>query len=124
MELKNINTNPAKTVLTVCVGILVFYFFSKLEWLLYTALIIGIIGVFSTYLSMVIDNLWMKLAWLLSYIFPTIMLSLVFFLIVFPLAILYKLFSRTDNLMLKNRKESLLMGTNKLFTKTSFEKPW
>jgi len=124
MEKKGIRSNPARTVLTVCTGILVIYIISGKDWLLYIAVIIGAAGVFSSYASTIIESLWMKLARLLGLIIPVILLSLVFFLVVFPISVLSKLFSGRDNLALKNRNKTLLVGTGREFTKADFERPW
>jgi hypothetical protein len=66
----------------------------------------------------------MKLAWVLSLVIPNILLGLVFYLVVFPIAVLSKIFRRTDFLTLRNPTSTLFTESNKQFGKTSFEKPW
>lgn len=124
MKIIKTTANPVKTVLTICLGFLFVYVLSEQKWLLYAALFIGLTGVFSTYLSSLIDTFWMKLAWLLGMVVPNIILGVVFYLLVFPLSLLSRLFGRKDFLTLKNRKSSLFVETRKHFSKTSFEKPW
>jgi len=122
--MKKLKADPVKTVLVITVGFLVVYFFSKWQWAFYVALIVGITGALSGYLANRIDFLWTKLAWLLSMIIPNILLSLVFFLLLTPIAWLSRLFGNPDPLDLKNTNASLFKETNKQFEKTSFEKPW
>lgn len=122
--IKNIKNNPIKTVLTISVGLIVVYLFTKVKWVLDISLVIGLIGVFSTYLSEKIDFLWMKLAWVLSKIIPNIVLGIVFYLFLFPLSVLSKLFIGKDILNLKNTSNSIFKTSNKNFEKVSFEKPW
>lgn len=122
--IKNIKNNPTKTVLTISVGLIVVYLFTKVKWVLDISLVIGLIGVFSTYLSKKIDFLWMKLAWVLSKIIPNIVLGIVFYLFLFPLSVLSKLFIGKDILNLKNTSTSIFKTSNKNFEKVSFEKPW
>jgi hypothetical protein len=122
--MKKSNINPTKTVLTICTGILVIYCFTKLGWLIYLAMAIGLTGMFSSMLSLLIDRLWMKLAWLLGLVIPNILLAIVFYFVIFPITLLSRLFRRIDFLTLKNRDSSLFTNTGKQFTATSFTKPW
>ena len=117
-------TEPIKTILTISVGFLVVFLITDWEWAIYTALAIGLIGMFSPFLSKQVDFLWMKLAWLLSLIVPKILLSTIFYLFLFPIATLSKLFGSKDPLMLKNEKNSTFRTEEKVFEKTTFEKMW
>lgn len=122
--MKNVKSEPTKTVLTIAVGLIVVYLITKLNWVLDISLVIGLIGIFSTYLSKKIDFLWMKLTWVLSKIIPNILLGIIFYLFLFPISILSKLFIRKDILGLKDRTNSTFKTSNKGFDMTSFEKPW
>jgi hypothetical protein len=122
--MKNIKSNPSKTVLTIAAGFILVYLVTKLKWAISVAFIIALAGIFSDYLSKKIDFLWMKLVWLLSLIVPNIILGLIFFLFLFPVSFLSKIFGRKDPLHLKNNGESLYINSNKEFSRTSFEKPW
>jgi len=66
----------------------------------------------------------MKLAWVLSLIIPNILLSSIFFLFLFPIALLSRLFGKKDPLMLKNPEKSVFRNQEKKFDKSSFENPW
>lgn len=129
--MKNLKSDPTKTTLIISVGFLVIYLITvldwenpKMHWAISVSLIVGLIGVFSPFLSKIIDYLWMKLTWLLSLIIPNVLLSLVFYLFLFPIATLSKLISRKDPLMLKNKTDSIFQTTNKTFDGASFENPW
>src|SRR6185369_16965510 len=93
-------SDPSRTVLTISVGFLVMYLITKWHWAILVSVIIGIIGVFSFYLSKQIDFLWMKLTWLLSYIVPNILLGIIFYLFLFPISLVAKLFRKEDSLQL------------------------
>ena len=71
-----------------------------------------------------IDFLWMKLAWVLSLIIPNILLSAIFYLFLFPIALLSRIFGNNDPLHLKNKGDSNYVDNEKEFDKASFEKPW
>jgi len=122
--MKTQKTNPKKTVLTICIGLIILYLITKSEWTLMAAMFIGLAGLFSTYLSTKIDYVWMKLSWLLSLIIPNVLLFIIFFFLLFPTALLSRLFGQRDPLNLKNRSQSNFKDTNKKFDKFSFEKPW
>ncbi len=89
-----------------------------------TSFIVGALGLVSGYLAKKIDFLWMKLAWLLSLIVPNILLSVIFYLFLTPIAFLSRAFGDKNPLSLKNTKDSLFKESNKEFDKASFEKPW
>ena len=117
-------TDPVKTVLTITVGFIVVYLITKLHWAIIVALVIGVIGVFSVFLSKKIDFLWMKLAWILSLIVPNILLGAFFFLFLFPISLLSKIFGKKDPLHLKNKANSVYKTNDKIFEKKSFENTW
>ncbi|MDD3978461.1 MAG: hypothetical protein PHI15_09985 [Methanomicrobium sp.] len=120
---KNI-TNPAKTVLTISVGFILIFLITKWKWAISVSFIIGLIGVFSAFLSKQLDYLWMKLAWLLGLIIPNILLGIIFYIFLFPISLLSKLFGNSDPLNMKNKSDTMYKERNIQFDKASFEKPW
>ncbi len=122
--MKQNKTNPTNTILTISVGFIVIYLITRWSGAIYVSLIIGLIGIFSSYLSEKIDWLWMKLAWVLSFIVPNILLSGVFYLILFPVSVLSKVFGAKDPLILKNEKDSVFREPDKKFDRVFFEKTW
>lgn len=117
-------TEPIKTVLTIVTGFIVVFLATKMKWALTTAVIVGLVGLFSTYLSEKIDFLWMKLAQVLGYIMPNILLSVVFFVFLTPMALLARVFKKKDSLQLKDPGASCYITVDKVFTKESLETPW
>ncbi len=122
--MQEIKSNPARTVLTISTGFLLLYLITKWEWPLYLATVVGVLGVVSTYASQKIEWVWIQIAWILSLIVPKIVLSLIFFCLLFPIALLSKLFRKSDLLLLKNTEESTFKDGQKEFDKSSFEKIW
>ena len=122
--MKPLKTSPFQTVLTIVVGFMVFFLLSKNIYFLYFALLVGLAGVFSSFLAEKIHFLWMKLTWVLSLIVPNILLTTIFYVFLFPIATASKIFGNNDPLDLKNSKESLFKDVNKDFSKESFEKVW
>ena len=124
MNKKQAAGDPVKTVLVITVGFAVLYWSFKIQWLLYTSLVVGAAGILSPFLAKQVDFLWMKLASLLSLIVPNILLSAIFFLFLTPVAFLSKWFGNKNLLTLKNTEKSMFKDQKKNFDKAFFEKPW
>ena len=114
--------NSSTTVLTIVVGFILISWVTKIEAFMYVSIIVGILGIASKWLRDKIDLIWGLLAKLLSYIIPNILLSLVFYLFLTPMAYLAKLFGKKDPLKLKNKENSIYVIEEKQFDKSSFEK--
>ena len=121
--MKKQKSNPTKTVLVLMLAFLIIYLFTKYNWAIYTSIGLGIIGAFFSFLTKIIDSLWMKLAWVLSLIIPKIILSIIFYLILTPIAFIAKFF-REDDLLLHNKHDSCFKDVNKTFSPQDLTKPW
>lgn len=124
MSPKNTRTEPAKTMLVIAAGMLVIYLITRQHWALITALAVCLIGAFSAYLSARIDFLWMKLSWVLGMIVPNILLSVVFYLFLTPIALISRIGGKSDPLGLKNNQDSMFKDHSGKQDKSVFEKPW
>ena len=124
MSTKSTQSEPVKTILIIVLGFMVIYLITKWQGWLNIALILGLAGAFSGYLAKKIDFLWMKLSWLLGLIIPNILLSVLFYLILTPLALLSRIGKGKNALSLKNTQSSLFKEHAREFDKVSFEKPW
>jgi len=111
------------TMLILSMGFLFLFLVFSWKWTLIGSFVVGVIGIASPFLSRKIEWAWMKLANLLGYIIPNILLTLVFFLFLFPLSLLSKLF-RKDPLMLSKKYRTYFIDINKEMPKESFEKIW
>lgn len=122
MELKR--KEPVQTILAIVTGFLAVYLVFNWKWAAWVSLTVALAGLLSPFLSEKIEFIWAKLGYVLSLIVPNVLLSLIFYLFLFPLAALSKLFGQKDTLVLKNRLDSMYTNTDKSFNKDSFEKPW
>ena len=111
------------TILVISMGLLLYFIIFSSQWTLIASLIIGLIGIFSPYLSGKIEWAWLKLAKVLEFVVPNILLSIVFFLVLFPISLMYKLFNK-DALMLSDKYDTYFISNIKSFDKNSFEKIW
>ena len=111
------------TILIISIGFLALYLVFSWQWTVIVSLIVGVLGIISSFLSKKIEWGWMKLSQLLGYIIPNILLSIVFFLFLFPISLLSKLFSK-DPLMLSKTYKTYYVDINRKIDKKSFEKTW
>jgi ABC-type dipeptide/oligopeptide/nickel transport system permease subunit len=122
--MKKSKSDATITLLVITVGFLIVYLLTKWDWTIYTSVIIGLLGLSSGYLREKIDFLWTKLSWLLSYIVPNILLSIIFYVFLFPIALLSRIFGEKDPMRFRNTTNSVYKSSNKHFDKHSFERPW
>jgi len=111
------------TILIISMGFLALYLLFSWQWAVIVSLIVGVVGIISSFLSKKIEWGWMKLAQFMGYIIPNILLSIVFFLFLFPISLFSKLFSK-DPLMLSKKYKTYFIDINKEIDKKSFEKIW
>lgn len=117
-------SDSTKTILVISVGFIIVFMITKLNWALWVSVSVGLIGIFSKYLSDKIDFLWMKLTWILSLIVPNIIMAIIFYVFLLPISVLSKIFGNKDSLKLRNKSESVYVATEKSFESSSFEKTW
>ena len=98
-----IKSNPSLTVLAIVFGLLFFNYFFYDKNIFYLSLILSGLGVFSIKISLIIEKIWFKIAYLLSQIIPNILLSVIFYLFLTPLAFLSKLFNSQTNFISRNK---------------------
>ncbi len=104
-------------------GFLILYLLFAWHWAVIVSLVVGLTGVISGTLSLKIEWAWMKLAHVLSKIFPTILLGIIFYLILFPISFLSKLFTK-DPLMLSKKYNSYFVNIERKMDKRSMENTW
>lgn len=116
--------NPYKVILTIVIGLLFIYVASGSTAFIYIPFVIGGIALISTNTASYIVKAWMKLAHVLSFVFPPILLGLIYLLFLTPIAFLSRFFRKETNLNLKNTSSSQFKVVNKRFEPNSFEKMW
>lgn len=119
-----LNFDPTKTVLTITVGFLIVYLFTGWSWAIITSVVVGLIGLFSAKLSEWINILWMKLTLILSFIVPNIILAIIYYLILVPVALFSRIFKKEDELLLKHNRKSTFFEINRKIDKSSLENMW
>lgn len=111
------------TMLVISIGFLILYLLFSWQWAVIVSLVVGLMGIVSSALSRKIEWAWMKFAKILSYIIPSVLLAIIFYLILFPLSLISKLFTK-DPLMLSSKYNTYFVNIEKSYDKRSLEKIW
>ena len=112
------------TILSIVFGFFVINLFVNSHIIDYCLVAVMGVSLFSESISDLIEKLWNGLAKILGYIVPTILLTVVFFLILTPLALLAKLFKSKSEYISENDSNSIFKNSNKSFDRKSFERAW
>lgn len=97
----------------------------ELLWLRYGLLAVGFLAVLFPIIAQGISKGWMKLAEGMGWLSSRILLSIIFFVVLTPLAVLRKLISKKDPLHRKStRNLSLWKKVDQAESKMDFTQPW
>ncbi len=124
---KSTREKELETILTLCVSLAVLFFITKKQHAYYLTLsiVLGLIGMFSKYLTSKISWAWLKLGEMMGAVMSKVILSAVFFLILFPIALLSRLFSKSNNLQLKKPStDSYYFTRNHEYEAKDLENVW
>jgi len=112
-----------ETMLVLSMGFILLFYIFHWKYFILISLILGLTGLFFPWLTNILTILWLKLATALSYVVPKLLFSIVFYIFLFPLATISKLFSK-DSMLMKRGYKSYFIDRNINFSKDSFEKTW
>ncbi len=110
-------------MLTISMGFLFLYFVFHLNWFIIISFCIGLLGILSSWISGKIVHGWYLLAKGMSCVMNTILLSLIFYLVLVPIAFLHKI-GRKESIVQSSFKDSTFSDVPAGFPKESFKKPW
>ncbi len=114
-----------QNVLIIILGFILLFIIFRWKGFLWIGGILGIPGLISSFLRNYILKTWNKLAEILGFINSRIILALIFYLILTPLALLSRIFSK-DKMQLKKgaKKDSYFTIRNHSFSAEDFKNPW
>jgi uncharacterized membrane protein len=113
-----------ETILTMTIGFVALYLIFSAKWLIWIAFGLGISGIFFPTLAQGISRLWMKFAEGLGFVNSRILLSLIFFLFLFPISLLFRLFNKDALHLRKPGNGSAYSDRSHTYGKGDFEKMW
>lgn len=96
MKTKQSREKDLEAILIMCVGLLVVYFATKQQHrvLITLTIVLGLIGTFSTFLISKIVWLWMQIGEKMGWVMSKVILGLVFFVFLLPMALLSRALSK------------------------------
>jgi hypothetical protein len=118
------NQDRYKTILVIVIGLTALAWIFKIPYLTEIAFWIGVIAVFIPPAAKAIEWFWLKLALGLGWINSRILLSIIYFVFLMPIALLSRFFTK-DPLMLKAKNSaSLYANRNHRYSKKDLENIW
>jgi len=111
-----------KTQLVMVTGLLVLSAIFNTDVLAYLALAVGLLSFIPPVGNRMVWG-WYKLAEVLGWFNSRVMLSLVYYLVVTPIALLFRLFGN-DPMLLKDTKVSMFNFREHTYSKEDLENPW
>jgi len=118
------NYKSKETVLVITVGLIVLFLVFKSRVFVYCALVIGLAGVLSTWLSEKIDWAWGKLSWLLGEISNRVLLTVIYFLVITPVAVIRRMLKRDGLTRFDPAARSNFVEREHTFQKKDLENTW
>ncbi len=116
-------TKIYETSLVLTTGFLVVFLITEGYAFLYISLFFGLVGIFIKPLAALITKIWFWLADMLNLVFSKLVLGLLFYVILLPLALFYKA-AGNDKLRLKENDNSKWVIRNQVFESAHFRKIW
>jgi hypothetical protein len=113
-----------KNILVIVTGLLAIALVFKIYWLLLLVLAIGAVSIFFPVAAKGIEWAWLKLALALGWVNSRILLSVIYFVFLLPIAWISRLFTRDPLLLRKKKTSSLFVTRNHLYTKKDLENIW
>lgn len=112
-----------ETCLIIATGFILLFYLAHLRIFLFLAFVVGLIGGFIKPLARLIAWLWLKLGDGMGYVMSRLILSLVFFLFLLPLALIYRAVKK-DPLGLKKDKNTFWKNRDHRYLPKDLENTW
>ncbi|WP_128543022.1 hypothetical protein [Larkinella soli] len=113
-----------KAQLVIVTGLLVLYFIFKSVYWLYAAAAVGVLSLMIPAVGNGIVWVWFKIAEVLGTINGKIILTILFWVFLFPIALLYRLTAKNPMSVKRNNGASLYHERNHTYTKEDLEQTW
>lgn len=113
-----------EVILVLCLVLILFSRFLDMDILVTAAAILGIAALLIKPFGKCLTFLWQQLIKLLGFVNSRILLSIIFFLFLTPLALIARLFRSKDVLQLKKPEASNFKLRNHTYTAADLKDPW
>ena len=113
-----------ENILTIVIGFILLYLIFKVKVLLTIAFVIGLSELFFIWLSEKIVQGWLLISKVLGAINSRILLSVVFFLFLVPIAFIYRMFNKDGLHLKRTEKNSYYHTRNHQYIPSDLENSW
>ena len=117
-------TKNLQILLGIAAGMVVLFFIFKSAVFLAIAVGVCLAGLLSMRLAAIIAVLWMKVANLIGLIINTVLLSLVFFVLLTPLALIRKIAGKSPILLRPTQGNTYFHARNHKYEKNDLQDMW
>lgn len=117
-------SDKIKAQLVIVTGLVVLYFIFKSQYFLIAAAIIGVLSIAIPVAGDLIVKAWYKIAEILGAINGRILLSVVFFVVLFPVAIISRLGKKNPLALKRESAASVFVERNHKYTGKDLEQVW
>ena len=114
----------AETISVLVLAALVFHFVWEVKWLIWLATGLLVLTLMPNPLANLIARLWLKLSEHIGNFMSKVILSIVFFLLLTPIAALYRLFNREMTKSFFDRASTSTFHIARVPGKEDFKNPW
>jgi hypothetical protein len=123
MKKENNKAKALETILVLVGALIVAYWITQKKIFLLLALILIFIGITSSFLADRISVAWLKFAEIIGGVMSKVILSIIYFVFLVPIALLYQL-SKKDYLSLKRKKDSYYINRGHTYSPKDLENIW
>ncbi len=113
-----------ETLVVLALAALLFHLWLGHRWLLYLAVALLVLALIPNPLATLITKGWLKFSELIGAVMSRVVMTLIFFLFLTPIAFFYRLFNRAAADHFRKKRDTYWRAAEEKFTKESFEKPW
>lgn len=113
-----------KTILVIVTGLLAVGWIFDIPLMAKLAVIIGAVSIFIPAAGRAIEWLWFRLALGLGWVNSRILLSIIYFVFLMPIAWLSRLFTKDPLAIKRNQRETLYATRDHLYTGKDLENIW
>jgi len=123
MDSKDKKHRSLETILVLVAALIIFFWIYEKKVFLLAALLLAFIAMTSDLLTDLISRAWFRLSELLGKVMSKVILSLVYFVVLLPAALLFRLTGK-DQLQLNRKGDSYFYRRDHQYTKKDIENIW
>lgn len=123
-KMEKLNRGAISTVLTLSMSLLIIHFITSRDWPVIASLVLGVGGIVFPWFALKVDYFWKALTKFVGFVIQRLVLILIYYLCLFPIALAARLLRKGNPLQLSDDGSSTYVDAHKSFDKKEFEKPW